>query len=94
METVVEHRNIFLIESTVPEIDALANEKLLQGTLTINISDGFTRFVCDSFTLEVFPVEIHDLLESDQRIEVVEVGNEYVFSLDQPMMMEGVDELG
>ena len=89
MAKIVEHRNIFLIESSVPEIDALANEKLLQGTLTVNFDDGFTKFVCDSFTLEVFPIEIRDMLDSDHRIEIAEIGNEYVFSLDQPLMMEG-----
>ena len=87
MANIVEHRNFFLVESSVPEIDELANAKLLQGTLTINKTDGFTRFVCDDLTLEVFPIAIHDLLESDHRIEVVELGNEYVFSSDQPLMM-------
>ena len=88
MADIVEHRNIFLIESSVPEIDELANTKLLQGTLTINPDDGFTRFVCDDLTLEVFPIAIHDQMESDHRIEIVELGNEYVFSSDQPLMMD------
>ena len=88
MADIVEHRNIFLVESSVPEIDELANAKLLQGTLTINPNDGFTKFVCDDLTLEVFPIAIHDCLKSDHRIEVVEPGNEYVFSSDQPLMME------
>ena len=88
MANIVEHRNFFLVESSVPEIDELANAKLLQGTLTISPDDGFTRFVCDDLTLEVFPIAIHDLSESNHRIEVVELGNEYVFSSDQPLMMD------
>lgn len=88
MKKQAEYRNMFLADSSVSEINDLLNRKLLCGTLTIDFEEGFVRYRCDSLTLEFYAIGIEDRLETNHVIEAEEMGNYYVFSSDQPPMME------
>ena len=88
MKKQTEYRNMFLVDSSDPRISDLLEQRLLCGTLTIDFKEGFVRYQCGSLTLEFYAIGIEDRLETDHIIEAEEMGNYYVFSSDQPPVME------
>ena len=89
MKRQTEYQNMFLVDSSDSEINDMLERKLMCGTLTIDFEEGFVRYQCDSFMLEFYAIGIEDRLETDHIIEAEEMGNYYVFSSDQPLMMDG-----
>lgn len=96
MDNLEQFDSIFLVSCSNMMLDETANSKTIQGRLVLNLSLGTATFQSDELSLELFPTAIHNRIAAEKAIEIEEMNDYYLFSLEEPVSIisQEVNQLG